>query len=572
MESVLKGRWTLQETLRLGEIWSVHVAEDAVSDGEVEVDEIGLKPLDHQDRERLMTLLEISASLSSPFFIPILEWWQEGDHVFIVRKRIPGLRLSELMDSGSPSDPYLTLSVARAVSEASSELYGRGCTYLGISPIRVILSEGMEVYLEGGAHGWLLEDLEPQVYGLIEGFRAPEVERGKEGGRAADVYTLAVLTRELLPSNLLSQRFSCFLESCLDRLPGGRPTSPRLLMEIIVEEMAGMTSRSPREDKNPHKEISGHSSCSALRFDLTERRRRRNHRSETDSTGRFIADIPQELDDFFGVKGPKGRKIIKLLWVLPVLLLVLLLSVMILIPSGGGGGKGKEISMGTEEQLSRVRLPDLVGLSEEKAIEILKDLGLQVIMRDSPSSLWSEGTVCASDPPSGSLLRPGEKVTLSVSKGWMVGEGDVPAVGALSGNVSQCDSSSQRTRQCDEEAVSPTTSPTSGKDAAGDPLSGRAGNSATRSHENKPPVAKMAVSPIGGAAPLVVILDARGSFDPDGKIVRYQWDCGDGTSLSGALIRHVYDSEILPCLFVVTLRVIDDKGLQSEARTVVTVF
>lgn len=47
---------------------------------------------------------------------------------------------------------------------------------------------------------------------------------------------------------------------------------------------------------------------------------------------------------------------------------------------------------------------------------------------------------------------------------------------------------------------------------------------------NMPPTATMTVNPTGGAAPLAVQLDASGSVDTDGTIVKYEWDLnGDGT-------------------------------------------
>src|SRR6266571_3796660 len=46
---------------------------------------------------------------------------------------------------------------------------------------------------------------------------------------------------------------------------------------------------------------------------------------------------------------------------------------------------------------------------------------------------------------------------------------------------------------------------------------------------NQPPVAKLSITPSSGAAPLAVTADASASFDPDGTIVTYLFDFGDGT-------------------------------------------
>lgn len=63
---------------------------------------------------------------------------------------------------------------------------------------------------------------------------------------------------------------------------------------------------------------------------------------------------------------------------------------------------------------------------------------------------------------------------------------------------------------------------------------------------------------------LTLEVDARGSADPDGEIVRYTWDWGDGTDRSrGPTATHTYDS---PGSYTVRLTLVDDRG-GSAAQT-----
>lgn len=56
-----------------------------------------------------------------------------------------------------------------------------------------------------------------------------------------------------------------------------------------------------------------------------------------------------------------------------------------------------------------------------------------------------------------------------------------------------------------------------------------AGADITAYYENLPPIAVLVAEPLVGSAPLSVTFDAHDSYDPDGTIVRYQWDMtGDG--------------------------------------------
>jgi len=67
-------------------------------------------------------------------------------------------------------------------------------------------------------------------------------------------------------------------------------------------------------------------------------------------------------------------------------------------------------------------------------------------------------------------------------------------------------------------------------------------------------------------------MDATGSFDPDGDILRYLWSCGDGTVLEGATAQHVYDPGVIPARFQVTLQVFDSRGRSDSACLVVEVY
>lgn len=78
---------------------------------------------------------------------------------------------------------------------------------------------------------------------------------------------------------------------------------------------------------------------------------------------------------------------------------------------------------------------------------------------------------------------------------------------------------------------------------------------------NKPPKPIVSASSARGKAPLPVTFDATGSYDADGRIVRYRWNFNDGTTASGPRVTHVFAD---PGVYDVVLRVTDDKGVTSS--------
>jgi PKD repeat protein len=102
-------------------------------------------------------------------------------------------------------------------------------------------------------------------------------------------------------------------------------------------------------------------------------------------------------------------------------------------------------------------------------------------------------------------------------------------------------------------------------DDAGDTVS--ATTTASIGAGNLPPVADPN-DPYNGMAGVPVAFDGGASSDPDGTIVAYNWDFGDGKTGSGATPSHSY---IAAGTFNVTLEVMDDSGAVDSAMTTATI-
>lgn len=80
---------------------------------------------------------------------------------------------------------------------------------------------------------------------------------------------------------------------------------------------------------------------------------------------------------------------------------------------------------------------------------------------------------------------------------------------------------------------------------------------------NQQPQASFTAAPTSGIAPVQVDFDASGSNDPDGTIVSYDWDFGDGNTGNGVSPSHTY---LAAGNYTVTLTVTDDDG-DSDTET-----
>jgi len=81
-------------------------------------------------------------------------------------------------------------------------------------------------------------------------------------------------------------------------------------------------------------------------------------------------------------------------------------------------------------------------------------------------------------------------------------------------------------------------------------------------YPNQAPVASFTFSPSNPAIYETVTFNASASYDPDGNIVSYKWDFGDGniTTVTNPIITHVYTTAGSTVNYTVTLTVTDNEG------------
>jgi len=83
-----------------------------------------------------------------------------------------------------------------------------------------------------------------------------------------------------------------------------------------------------------------------------------------------------------------------------------------------------------------------------------------------------------------------------------------------------------------------------------------------------PPAPAFTATPDTGTEPVEVTFDGNGSTSPNGNIVKFSWDFGDGQTMEGAVVKHTYNAahRYLPALTV-----LDNKGADASLQKPVTI-
>ncbi len=79
--------------------------------------------------------------------------------------------------------------------------------------------------------------------------------------------------------------------------------------------------------------------------------------------------------------------------------------------------------------------------------------------------------------------------------------------------------------------------------------------------ENTPPLASCRFSSDSPVVGEWILFDASASFDPDGQVVDFIWDFGDGTSVRGTRVGHAYEE---PDVYSVRLTIVDNAGATAS--------
>ena len=133
---------------------------------------------------------QVVSRLEHPHIVPLYDYWREPDAAFLVTRWIDG---GTVIDVGQQAEPERVQRLVEQIGSALTLAHGRGVVHGDLSSRSVLVDVDGNAYVaDFGVAG------EAAVKGLSEHHLAPERRRGGRPSVPADVYSLGVLTWELL--------------------------------------------------------------------------------------------------------------------------------------------------------------------------------------------------------------------------------------------------------------------------------------------------------------------------------------------------------------------------------------
>ena len=376
--------------------------------------EVALKVLSERlssDRsfvERFRREAQNAAGLNHPNIVALYDYGDEDNRYFIVMELIEGRSLSEVLDDDGALMPERAAEIARDTANGLGRAHEAGIVHRDIKPHNIMITNnGQTKVTDFGIARALGGDAEATMTqtGMVIGtaaYLSPEQAQGNPVDARSDVYSLGCVLHEALTGDApfsgdtpLSIAYKHVRETP-ERPSAVNSDVPEALDAIVMKAMS----------KNPDNRYANANEM-AEDLDRFLAGQRVNATPFLAGAGTQVMSETQVFDDFPEEEKSKTGK-----YILITLLVLGLLAL--------GGFLLANLLGGAEE----VDVPDVVGLSEERATNELEDAGLEVQSRNRSNAEVEQGDVFRQDPEAGATAEEGDTITIFVSSG--PGEVTVP--------------------------------------------------------------------------------------------------------------------------------------------------
>ena len=367
---------------------------------------------------------------------------KEGNIYYIVMEMLEGDTLSDIIRREGPLDQMRAIDIAKQIAQALSSAHKKNIIHRDVKPHNILMSEDgtakiADFGIAKAVNSGTIVNNTSTVMGSVH-YLSPEQARGGYVDARSDIYSLGIVLYEMLtgsvpfdgdnPVSVAMMHMNEAVQPPSKINPAVSPALDKVVLKAtakhqpdryrsademyealvqaentILSERSGMGLKEfyaiPRDDGRQDEDYDNYNDYDE--YDEDEEKKKKGL-----FAGKFASRKKNSVKDG-GSSGKKGRKSSKKRKILPVVLALICaipLSIVLLNVFGNSG--------------NTVKIPNVIGMTEEKAAAELEKAGLEYTLGTPViSDEYESGEVVSTDPDVGREVKEGYKVRLILSKG-----------------------------------------------------------------------------------------------------------------------------------------------------------
>ena len=415
----INDRYEIIKTIGEGGMANVYLANDTILDRKVAIKVLrGDLSNDEKFIRRFKREALSVSNLSHPNIVEVYDVGEEDGNYYIVMEYIEGKTLKQLLQKRGALTLNEVIDIMTQLTDGLAHAHEAYIIHRDIKPQNIMIEDNGLVKITDFGIAMALNSTQLTQTNSVMGsvhYLPPEQANGKGSTVKSDIYSLGILMYELLTGSVPFKGDTAVeiaLKHMKEKIPSIRkqnPTIPQSVENIVLKATAKNPKNRYDNVRDMYKDLQ-----TALQRDNEKRLvYPENDLEETKVIPQVTKEIKQVIDkptakeedsednSVLKEKDEKNK--------LPIILAVVLLGTLIVLA-------GVYLLI-TSKDVKEVKVPNVVGLTTEKAIKMIKEKGLEYTTKSEESATVEEGKVIRTEPKAGSTRTKKSTITIVESSG-----------------------------------------------------------------------------------------------------------------------------------------------------------